>query len=853
MFTDRNDTLNTRRTVVAYAAAGVLVVGLVNLLLAALGLDDGSPADLVRGLSFIALTSLLLWLLLNRKRRRLEALRKRAEIQQALAGQSNDVLMLEDDTGLIVTVNRRAAETYGRSAAALLGSKTRDLRSPEARAAADAARSRLQVDGVAYFTTEHVTADGRRFPVEESSRIVEIDGRRYVHTSVRDLTDVVRERDLLRLFYDLPFVGMTVIAADGLQITSVNDEFCRMLGYTRAEFLGRKWPEFFDQQFVETTMGLQRQLGSGEIDRVLTETRQQRKDGAIVDVRLDMRCSRRADGRPDLFLAMARDVTLRNRTFLELQQAHRHLRSIIDASDSFIWLCDTESRCLLINERLAGVLGGRPRDFVGRLRQEFLPAQDAADHVLNDRKVLDSGEPLTVEERLHHGNDERLVLSVKFPVRDSQGRIYAIGGIATDITALREAESIVAESERKYRLLFESNPNPMWVYEHATLRILAVNNAAVVKYGYSRDEFLTLSITDLRLPEDLPPLREALARIGEGYDESGPWRHRRKDGSSILVYIISHVINFEGRKARIVLPIDITQRLEAETAARESAEKLKQLNLELERRVAVRTTELVRAKDRAEAADRVKSVFLASMSHELRTPLNSIIGFSEVLLSQADGPLSEPQQRQLAIVQDAGRHLLSLISDVLDISRIEAGALSLRVENVDLCAIVRDEAELHSHAAQTRGLAFAMHGCTGEVWVRADARRTRQVVGNLLSNAVKFTDAGSITLLLEVEGETARVTVEDTGIGIERTHLGEIFEPFRRVEAAGAQLRDGTGLGLSIVLRLLEAMGGHLGVESEPGRGSRFWFTLPLAHSRVTVPARLTRDEHTSDVVSRLS
>jgi PAS domain S-box-containing protein len=839
MFTDRNNSLSPSRTVVLYAAAGVLLVATVNLLLAALGLDDGSPADFIRGTSFVALTSLLLWMLLARKRRRLQALQERADLHQALAGQSNDVLMLEDDTGLIVTVNHRAEETYGWSAAALKGLNARDLRAPECRAAADAARARLQVDGVAYFTTEHVTADGRRIPVEESSRVVEIGGRRYVHTSVRDLSAITRERDLLRLFYDLPFVGMAVIAADGERIASVNDELCRMLGYPREEFLGHRWPALFPDELVDTMVSLQRQLGNGDIERVLTETRQRCRDGAVVDVRLDMRCSRKPDGQPDLFLAMVRDVTLRNRTFLELQQAHRHLRSIIDASDSFIWLCDLETRLLLLNERLAKALGGRPRDFIGRSRPEVLSEQDAAEHLANDRTVLETGEPVTVEETLHHPDGDTLVLSVKFPVRDTSGRIYAIGGIATDITAQRRVEAMVAESERKYRLLFESNPNPMWVYDHATLRFLAVNNAAIVKYGYSREEFLALSITDLRTPEDLPPLHAALARIGEGYDESGPWRHRRKDGTIILVYIISHLIEFEGRKARMVLPIDITRRLEAESAALDAAEKLKQLNQELERRVAVRTAELVRAKDRAEAADRVKSVFLASMSHELRTPLNSIIGFSDLLLSGADGPLSPAQERQVAIVQDAGRHLLGLISDVLDISRIEAGALSLRVDDVDLGRILRDEAELHSHAARARGLTLRTRGCEGELHVRADARRTRQVVGNLLSNAVKFTDAGTIELALEIEGDTARVTVEDTGIGIERAHLGEIFEPFRRIETPGAQLRDGTGLGLSIVLRLLEAMGGHLGVESEPARGSRFWFTLPLA--RPNASTRLPR------------
>jgi PAS domain S-box-containing protein len=289
-------------------------------------------------------------------------------------------------------------------------------------------------------------------------------------------------------------------------------------------------------------------------------------------------------------------------------------------------------------------------------------------------------------------------LSVKFPSETPKARIYAVGGIATDVTQLRAAETAIAESERKYRLLFEGNPNPMWLYEAATLRILAVNTAAVVKYGYSRDEFLTMTISDLRFPEDLAPLHAALQRIGDNYDESGPWRHRRKDGSYLLVHIISHVINFEGRRARLVLPIDVTERLAAESDARESAEKLRQLNQDLERRVAVRTGELLRAKERAEAADRVKSVFLATMSHELRTPLSSIIGFSDLLLSQADGPLNDAQRHQVEIVQDAGRHLLGLISDVLDISRIEAGALSLRMEDVEIGDVLRDEAEFMQEA-----------------------------------------------------------------------------------------------------------------------------------------------------------
>jgi PAS domain S-box-containing protein len=255
--------------------------------------------------------------------------------------------MLEDDTGLIVAVNQRAETVYGRTADSLRLMTADDLRVPEARAKAAEARERLRGGGIAYLRTEHVAADGRRFPVEESARVVEIHGRRYVHNSIRDLSETIREQDLLRMFHDLPFLGMAVIAGNGATVESVNDEFCRLLGYTHEEFSQRDWLALFEASDVRE---LQRRLERAQIERVLTETRMQRKDGGVVEVTLDMRCTRRADGSPDLFLAMARDVTLRNRTFHELQQAHRHLRSIIDASDSYIWLCDADSRFLLMND-----------------------------------------------------------------------------------------------------------------------------------------------------------------------------------------------------------------------------------------------------------------------------------------------------------------------------------------------------------------------------------------------------------------------------------------------------------------------------------------------------------------------
>jgi signal transduction histidine kinase len=249
------------------------------------------------------------------------------------------------------------------------------------------------------------------------------------------------------------------------------------------------------------------------------------------------------------------------------------------------------------------------------------------------------------------------------------------------------------------------------------------------------------------------------------------------------------------------------------------------------RLVAERTRELVVARDLAESSNRIKDVFLATMSHELRTPLNSILGFSDVLLSGIAGELNAEQKTQLGIIHKSGQLLLALISDVLDISKIEAGELRLHLATVPLQELLREQEHVFELQARDRGLALRFECPSQPVQVLADAQRVRQVVGNLLSNAIKFTDQGAVGLAVEVLEHTVRVTVHDTGIGIGPVELAGLFKPFQRAAPKHGGHRDGTGLGLAISRRLVEAMGGEIGVSSEPGHGSRFWFTLPLARA----------------------
>jgi signal transduction histidine kinase len=255
---------------------------------------------------------------------------------------------------------------------------------------------------------------------------------------------------------------------------------------------------------------------------------------------------------------------------------------------------------------------------------------------------------------------------------------------------------------------------------------------------------------------------------------------------------------------------------------------------ELEKRVVERTEELILAngalldaKKTAESADRLKSAFLATMSHELRTPLNSIIGFTGVLLKGLPGPLNAEQRKQLGIVADSARHLLALINDVLDISKIETGHLDVAHESLDLRASIAKVADIVRPLAAKKGLALRME-IAPEIdgWI-GDARRVEQILLNLLTNAVKFTDHGDITLRAGIEGPHLSIAVTDTGIGIRPEDLSQLFQPFRQIDSGLSRRHDGTGLGLAISRRLAELLGGTIDAQSEPGRGSAFTLVLP--------------------------
>ncbi len=390
------------------------------------------------------------------------------------------------------------------------------------------------------------------------------------------------------------------------------------------------------------------------------------------------------------------------------------------------------------------------------------------------------------------------------------------------------AEEALRESERRFRTLFENSPDGIFLTEPETLEILDCNAAACSMNGYSREELVGRSINILH-PDEVRARMEGpreRARFVETLRREGPVTvesvHRRKDGSLFPMETSMCLLEVDGHPVVMGIDRDITLRRKAE-------EELARYREGLEDLVATRTAELAVAKERAEEADRLKSAFLATMSHELRTPLNSIIGFTGVLLKGIVGPLNDEQIKQLGMVKASARHLLALINDVLDLSKIEAGQLQVSLAPFDAKESVEQVVDALAPLARRKGLSLEVEVAPGVGTLVSDRRRFEQVLLNLVGNAVKFTDAGGVSVVCRLEGPHVVTSVRDTGIGIRAEEIPLLFRPFQQLESGLTRRFEGTGLGLSVCRRLLDLLGGDIRVESAPGAGSNFTFRLPVS------------------------
>ena len=399
--------------------------------------------------------------------------------------------------------------------------------------------------------------------------------------------------------------------------------------------------------------------------------------------------------------------------------------------------------------------------------------------------------------------------------------------VCQDISELKTVIEALQQSEQNFRLLIDSLPVPLALI-NSEQKTEYLNPKFTETFGYTRQDIPDTETWSRQAYPD-PEYRDEIER---SWQESTIEAIRNKkeikandvqvvckDGSQRIV---------EGRLSQIgrkllLLYNDVTERKQMEDALQTERELLKQ-------RIEQRTQELRYANENLSRAARMKDEFLAAMSHELRTPLNSILGLAEVLQEQIYGSLNDQQLRYMKIIEDSGQHLLALINDILDVSKFEAGEMTLNNDMVNVVALSQSSLKFIENIAAKKNIHIKTQFDPQVETMSADPRRLKQILVNLLSNAVKFTPEGG-TIGLEVEGNVKNATVDftvwDTGIGIAQKDLKQLFKPFIQLDSSLSRSYEGTGLGLALVYRLVQLHGGSVNVTSEINQGSRFTITMP--------------------------
>ncbi len=504
----------------------------------------------------------------------------------------------------------------------------------------------------------------------------------------------------------------------------------------------------------------------------------------------------------------------------KIAEDEERYRSLTLLSSDWYWEQDADLRMVRLSENFSERTGVPREDVLGRTRDEIMTYD--ADKIREWNAIQaerKSFRDLVHLRRLPDGS-ERWFQTSGGPIFANDGTFLGYRGTGKDVTDLVNAQHALEASEQRYRLLFDSNPHPMWVYDTETYRILAVNKSACLQYGYDAAEFSHMSILSLRPDGDVAALKSHLNTVGNNRATSY-WRHRKKDGGEIDVQVVSDSIQFGDRPARIVLALDITQQRAAE-------EEIRNLNIELEARVQARTAEL-------EASNRELESFSYSVAHDLRAPLRHMQGYADLLRDDAQD-LAPAAMHKLEVISRAAERMGELIDGLLDLSRTTRVAMQVGV--VPLSKVV-EEAKFECTRESTAANVSWKIGELPEVI--GDARLLRQAFVNLISNAVKFSAKHSAPAVeigivqygtvgprgeRVLEGEVG-IYVRDNGAGFDMSHAGKLFDAFQRLHSQ----RDfpGTGIGLATVARIVQRHGGRIWAEGMPEQGATFFIALKAA------------------------
>ena len=540
--------------------------------------------------------------------------------------------------------------------------------------------------------------------------------------------------------------------------------------------------------------------------------------------------------------------------YKRLSESEGRYRSLFENAVEGISHSTPDGRILMANPAYARILGyDSPDDLISSVTDlSAMSYVHPEERKKLQRVIEEEGQILGFETKRYRKDGSVIWVSINSrTAHDSAGNLLYYENLITDITHRKEAEQALQESLERHKLLMESSPVPITAYDQKG-KVTYVNPAFTDLFGWPFEELVGKRL-DFVPPHEAEKTLDAVKRTVAGKKVFLDSERFTKEGKLLDVQINSApLIDQEGNLVGMFVMIrDTTEMKRAERELEKHRDHLEQLVLERTAALKESEKQLRKAKEKAETATEAKSEFLASMSHEIRTPMNAILGMADLL---SESPLNNEQQKYVQVFKNAGDSLLDLINDILDLSKVEAGQLSLEETFFDLLDFVERVCEVMALKAHEKKLELLFHLVPATpVHLMGDPVRLRQILINLMGNAIKFTGEGEITLEcglrnadLKTASDTAQIndpesgreevvlqfSVRDSGIGIPKEKQEKVFETFTQADSSTTREYGGTGLGLTICRRLVEMMGGKIWIESEPGKGSTFFFTARFGIDR---------------------
>jgi PAS domain S-box-containing protein len=672
--------------------------------------------------------------------------------------------------------------------------------------------------------------DGSVFDAEVAAMSILYQGKSSVLALFNDITDrkraeaeiatlALRNQTLLNTSKE----GIHVLDDHG-RVIEANPAFCSMLGYSHEEILQLNVADWDMQWAGEELLAKVHELMASP---AMFETRQRRKDGTLIEVEING-VGIILDGHNYLYAA-ARDITERKHSEEALKKSETRFRAIIDVSPVPMALNDEEQNITYLNPAFVQTFGYALED-VPTLGDWWRKAYPDLEY----RRWVSTAWQTKLEQTKHNGTEfspMEVVISCK------NGMSKTVLASATSITNLfernhlvmlydiserKQMEEALRVSEQQYHDMFDVNTAVKLLVDPVSGEIIKANQAAAEFYGWSIAQLETMNINQINTLSDDQIKAEmdlAIRQMRTYFN----FQNRLASGDLRDVEIYTSPVEIDGRVLLYSIMHDVSDRKKAEAA-------LLAAQAELEQRVLERTADLQTANIALEKASHAKDEFLAIMSHELRTPLTGILGLAQVMQFSSYGQLNEKQMTAIQNIEQSGQHLLELINEILDFSKLQSGKFELQRSVCILDSICKAALQMLNPLAAQKNIVLVFNVSPTMLVLQADERRIRQVIINLLSNAIKFTpEGGSVELAVQgiAEVQQVRISVIDTGIGIKAEDLPRLFQPFAQLDTRLSRMYGGTGLGLALVKNLVELHGGSVKVESVFGQGSCFTVSLP--------------------------